>query len=904
MQHYALPLSGLHCMGCARKLERQLHQDIQGCIIDKISPTFIELDAESSFSEILKSINVLGYSAGYDYTFALDGLHCSGCVKTLTQYLEPDEDIANLSVTQERLSLTTPLSKAEIQHKVANAGYQAIDEEIHQENATPSDTPPQTSSVTPTEQGIEHISATPSNDSISLMVEGMSCASCVSSVEKAILSVNGVQRAQVNLAEQSALAIGHVANVDALVKAIEQAGYHAHPVEDPADQQRQQQEQLNQTKKNHLRNAILGLATGLPLMLWGILGGDMSVTTHMQRLVWGIIGMVCLAVLATAGRHFFINAWRSLVHKRATMDTLVALGTAVAWMYSIAVILIPNWFPLASRHVYFEASAMIIGLISLGHYIETKAKARTTHSLQALIKLQPDQATVIREGKEEPILVDNIEQGMQLRIKPGEKFPVDGEVVSGDSYVDEAMLTGEPMPVHKAQSDTVSAGTLNQDGTLVITATNIGAHTLLSRIIQMVRQAQSSKPKIATLADQISAVFVPIVISIAIFTALVWYIIGPQPTLSYMLVAATSVLIIACPCALGLATPLSITVGVGKAAELGMLIKDADALQTASQVSAVVFDKTGTLTQGQPGVQEATFVAPEKEVVSLAYGLEQHSEHPLAQAISQYALNQSVIPAQVSDFSSQRGKGISATHQNGTVSVGSIRYMQELDIDLSEIESTLEHYQSNAWTPVLIARENNILGCFAISDPLRDESLETIQALKARGIHTVMLTGDNQHVADAMASTLGLQQVIAGVLPDEKAQHIEAIQKQYGMVAMVGDGMNDAPALAQANVSMAMASGSDIAIDTASITLLHSSPMTIVHSIDLSKATMRNIKQNLLGAFFYNTLGIPIAAGALYPAFGFMLSPVVAGTAMALSSITVVTNANRLRWFTPSQKNQ
>lgn len=901
MRHYALALSGLHCMGCARKLERQLNRDIQDLVIHELSPTFIELDAEATFGDLLQSMNELGYSAGNDYTFSLKGLHCAGCVNTLTHYLEPDEDIANLSVTQETLSLSTPLSKSEIQAKVAEAGYQAVDEDTQEDSVSSTETHTHTTDARHGQQDVNNTPATKDQDSVSLMVEGMSCASCVSSVEKAMLSVSGVDRAQVNLAEQSALAIGQVEDIDALVNAIEQAGYHAHPVEDPADQQRQQQEQLLQTKRRYLRNAVLGLATGLPLMLWGVLGGDMSVTSDSQRLAWGVVGIVCFAVLATAGRHFYVNAWRSLAHKRATMDTLVALGTAVAWMYSMTVILIPNWFPLASRHVYFEASAMIIGLISLGHYIETKAKARTTHSLQALIKLQPHQATVIRDGKEDTISADQIQQGMKLRIKPGEKFPVDGEVVSGDSYVDEAMLTGEPMPVHKGQSDTVSAGTLNQDGTLVIEATNIGAHTLLSRIIRMVRQAQSSKPKIATLADQISAVFVPVVIAIAFFTALAWYVMGPEPTLSYMLVAATSVLIIACPCALGLATPLSITVGVGKAAELGMLIKDADALQTASQVSAVVFDKTGTLTQGQPCVQDATFVAAEKDVIGLAYGLEQHSEHPLAQAICQYAINQSVTPAEISDFNSQRGKGIAARYQGTTVSVGSIRYMRDLGVDLTDIESTLEHYQNNAWTPVLIAREQDILGCFAISDPLKDDAHATVQALNARGIHTVMLTGDNQNVAEAMASKLGVQQVIAGVLPDEKAQHIERLQQHYGIVAMVGDGMNDAPALAQADVSMAMASGSDIAIDTASITLLHSSPMTLVHSIDLSKATMQNIKQNLLGAFFYNTLGIPIAAGVLYPAFGFMLSPVVAGTAMALSSITVVTNANRLRWFTPKQ---
>lgn len=553
---------------------------------------------------------------------------------------------------------------------------------------------------------------------------------------------------------------------------------------------------------------------------------------------------------------------------------------------------------MASRHVYFEASAMIIGLISLGHYIEAKAKANTTRSLQALINLQPQQATVITEQGDQQITVEQITLGMKLRIKPGEKVPVDGVVIQGESYIDESMLTGEPVPVLKAQEAQVSAGTLNTDGALIIEATGIGANTMLARIIRMVRTAQSSKPAIAKLADQISSVFVPVVVGIAILAALVWFAVGPEPKASYMLVVTTTVLIIACPCALGLATPLSVTVGVGKAAELGILIKDADALQLASKVDTVVFDKTGTLTQGKPSVQQVfTHATSQEDLLALAYAAERQSEHPLAKAVCDYAKQHNAKDVLLDKFENVRGRGIWATYQDKPLLIGSLQFMQAENVETSALKPAIDECAKNAWTPVAVALNGELIGLIAIADPIKSDAKQALSALKSQGIKTVMLTGDNQHVANAIGQELGIDEVIAQVMPDEKAQHIEQLQSQRHVVAMVGDGINDAPALALANLGIAMGSGSDVAIESSQMTILNTSPMAVVHAIELSRATLKNMKQNLFGAFVYNSLGIPVAAGVLYPAFGFLLSPVVAGAAMALSSITVVSNANRLRLF-------
>lgn len=895
MYQLVIPLSGLNCMGCARKVENALHANHDVEILN-LSPTQVEVKTESSLKELVSSIESLGYQAGNHYELNLSGLSCGGCVKKLSSLLESNQDVISFEASTTHLEIRTLLSEQQVIDLIATLGYTANLDSVEVENESSPETEP-----VEKQSNIKDTQVPPASIQLQMLIQGMTCASCVSSVEKALTNVEGVEKAQVNLAEQSALVFASQDSDDllnAIVESVKQAGYQAEILQDAATQQEKQAQQQRQQQKRFKLDAIAGLVVGAPLMIWGVAGGNMMIRNTNDQLAWGAIGIVCLLLLATAGKHFFSNAWLAATHKRATMDTLVALGTGAAWFYSMLVVIFPDWFPLASRHVYFEASAMIIGLISLGHYIEAKAKANTTRSLQALINLQPQQATVITEQGDQQIAVEQITLGMKLRIKPGEKVPVDGVVIQGESYIDESMLTGEPVPVLKAQEAQVSAGTLNTDGGLVIEATGIGANTMLARIIRMVRTAQSSKPAIAKLADQISSVFVPVVVGIAILAALVWFAVGPEPKASYMLVVTTTVLIIACPCALGLATPLSVTVGVGKAAELGILIKDADALQLASKVDTVVFDKTGTLTQGKPSVQKVfTHATSQEDLLALAYAAERQSEHPLAKAVCDYAKRHDAKDVSLDKFENVRGRGIWATYQDKPLLIGSLQFMQAENVETSALKPAIDECAKNAWTPVAVALNGELIGLIAIADPIKLDAKQALSALKSQGIKTVMLTGDNQHVANAIGQELGIDEVIAQVMPDEKAQHIEQLQSQGHVVAMVGDGINDAPALALSNLGIAMGSGSDVAIESSQMTILNTSPMAVVHAIELSRATLKNMKQNLFGAFVYNSLGIPVAAGVLYPAFGFLLSPVVAGAAMALSSITVVSNANRLRLF-------
>ena len=895
MYQLVIPLSGLNCMGCARKVEKALHANHDVEILN-LSPTQVEVKTESSLKELVSSIESLGYQAGNHYELNLSGLSCGGCVKKLSSLLESNQDVISFEASTTHLEIRTLLSEQQVIDLIATLGYTANLDSVEVEN----ESSPETEQVEK-QSNIKDTQVPPASIQLQMLIQGMTCASCVSSVEKALTNVEGVEKAQVNLAEQSALVFASQDSDDllnAIVESVKQAGYQAEILQDAATQQEKQAQQQRQQQKRFKLDAIAGLVVGAPLMIWGVAGGNMMIRNTNDQLAWGAIGIVCLLLLATAGKHFFSNAWLAATHKRATMDTLVALGTGAAWFYSMLVVIFPDWFPLASRHVYFEASAMIIGLISLGHYIEAKAKANTTRSLQALINLQPQQATVITKQGDQQIAVEQITLGMKLRIKPGEKVPVDGVVIQGESYIDESMLTGEPVPVLKAQEAQVSAGTLNTDGGLVIEATGIGANTMLARIIRMVRTAQSSKPAIAKLADQISSVFVPVVVGIAILAALVWFAVGPEPKASYMLVVTTTVLIIACPCALGLATPLSVTVGVGKAAELGILIKDADALQLASKVDTVVFDKTGTLTQGKPSVQKVfTHATSQEDLLALAYAAERQSEHPLAKAVCDYAKQHNAKDVLLDKFENVRGRGILATYQDKPLLIGSLQFMQTENVETSALKPDIDECAKNAWTPVAVALNGELIGLIAIADPIKSDAKQALSALKSQGIKTVMLTGDNQHVANAIGLELDIDEVIAQVMPDEKAQHIEQLQSQGHVVAMVGDGINDAPALALANLGIAMGSGSDVAIESSQMTILNTSPMAVVHAIELSRATLKNMKQNLFGAFVYNSLGIPVAAGVLYPAFGFLLSPVVAGAAMALSSITVVSNANRLRLF-------
>ncbi len=542
---------------------------------------------------------------------------------------------------------------------------------------------------------------------------------------------------------------------------------------------------------------------------------------------------------------------------------------------------------------------MIIGLINLGHMLEARARQRSSKALEKLLDLTPPSARVVTDEGEKDLPLAEVQAGMTLRLTTGDRVPVDGIISKGEAWFDEAMLTGEPVPQQKGDGDAVHAGTVVQDGSVLFTASAVGSQTTLARIIRMVRQAQSSKPEIGQLADKISAVFVPAVVAIALFSAAIWYFFGPAPQIVYTLVIATTVLIIACPCALGLATPMSIISGVGRAAEYGVLVRDADALQRASTLDTLVFDKTGTLTEGKPQVVAIkTFAAiDETTALRLAASLEQGSSHPLARAILDKAADQR-LPA-VDNFRTLRGLGVSGEAEGHRLLLGNQALLNEQKIATAEIEGEMNAQASQGATPVLLAVDGQAAALFAIRDPLREDSVAALARLHRQGYRLVMLTGDNPTTANAIAKEAGIDEVIAGVLPDGKADAIKLLQGQGHQVAMIGDGINDAPALAQADVGIAMGGGSDVAIETAAITLMRHSLNGVADALEIAKATLRNMKQNLLGAFVYNSLGIPIAAGILWPLTGTLLNPVVAGAAMALSSITVVSNANRLLRFKP-----
>ncbi|WP_148051679.1 copper-exporting P-type ATPase CopA [Atlantibacter hermannii] len=824
---------------------------------------------------------------------SLDGLSCGHCVKRVKESLEKRPDVESAEVTITSAQVTGSASAEALIDTIKEAGYGA---ELSHPKADPlaeSSIPSEALTAAPTSLPAD----SSFDDSQQLLIDGMSCASCVSRVQNALSGVPGVTQARVNLAERTALVMGSASASD-LISAVEKAGYGAEAIEDDNERRERQQQTAQAAMKRFRWQSALALAVGIPVMIWGMFGDNMMVTDD-NRSLWLGIGLVTLAVMIFAGGHFYRSAWKSLMNGTATMDTLVALGTGAAWLFSMSVNLWPQWFPMEARHLYYEASAMIIGLINLGHMLEARARQRSSKALERLLDLTPPTARVVTENGEQTLPLAEVQPGMTLRLTTGDRVPVDGEIIEGEAWLDEAMLTGEPIPQQKGAGETVHAGTVVQDGSVLFRASAVGNHTTLSRIIRMVRQAQSSKPEIGKLADRISAVFVPVVVLIALFSGAMWYFFGPAPQIVYTLVITTTVLIIACPCALGLATPMSIISGVGRAAEFGALVRDADALQRASTLDTVVFDKTGTLTEGKPQVVGVITAAgvDEQQAVRLAAALEQGSSHPLARAILDKA--QEIALPSVNGFRTLRGLGVSGEAEGHTLLLGNQALLHEQQVDTRELDAEIERQAQQGATPVLLTIDGKAAALLAIRDPLREDSRDALARLHREGYRLVMLTGDNAITAQAIAKEAGIDEVIAGVLPDGKAEAIAKLQREGRQVAMVGDGINDAPALAQADVGIAMGGGSDVAIETAAITLMRHSLMGVADALAISKATLRNMKQNLLGAFVYNTLGIPIAAGILWPITGTLLNPVVAGAAMALSSITVVSNANRLLRFKP-----
>ena len=737
-----------------------------------------------------------------------------------------------------------------------------------------------------------------------LLIEGAGCASCVGKIEKALKTVAQVKQAEMNFADRSVMVTGEV-DVARLLDAVEQAGYHAIVINDQggADAIDEKEQADAAYYKSLIKHTVVALAVGIPLMIYGLLIGEMTVTSPMQQLVWGAIGVLTLGIMFVSGKHFYTGAWKSFINHSANMDTLIALGTGTAWIYSMVVVLAPDLLPQMARHVYFEATAMIIGLINLGLALEVKARGKTSAAIKRLIGLQAKTARVIRNGKAVDIDIALVQLNDKVSVRPGEKIPVDGVVVEGSSFIDESMLTGEPIPVEKGINDDVVAGTLNKLGSLTFTATRVGKDTALAHIITMVKRAQNSKPPIGRMADVISGYFVPAMMIIAIISAMVWLNFGPEPSMGYAIVSAMTILIIACPCALGLATPMSVMVGVGKAAESGVLIRNGEALQTASTITTMILDKTGTITEGAPKITDIIVVngREQEHVLQLAASIEQHSEHPLAQAVVQAAADKGLALFNVEQFTAIAGFGVQAQYQSTQLLFGNEKLMREKGIALSDYQQQAQALAAEAKTPMYFAIDGELAAVIAVADPIKADSVAAIARLKNSGIKVIMLTGDNHATAAAVAAKVGVDDFFADVLPQDKANKVAELQALGEVVGMTGDGINDAPALALANVGFAIGTGTDVAIESADITLMRGSLHGLADAIAVSKATLGNIRQNLVGAFIYNMAGIPLAAGVLFPVFGVLLNPVVAGAAMAFSSLTVVTNANRLRFFTPQQ---
>ena len=816
--------------------------------------------------------------------YAIQGLSCASCAHAVEVALQAVTGVksAQVNLATEKVSLETEgsVSPLDLQAAVQAAGYDLVLPLVTRNFA----------------------------------VSGLSCASCAANLEVAVGRLAGLASAVVNFATQVLTVtypLGAI-DVEQISQAVEAAGYHAQLLTDQASasqaQIQQEADQAAQAKANHQaalwrrfwQSAIFALPllclamaemVGLTLPTWlSHRGGGQLFVSLQLALTLPILWL---------GRSFFLNGFKHLVKGHPNMDSLVALGTSAAVAYSLYSS-IQVWLGdhHAAMSLYYESAGVILTLVTLGKYFEARSKGQTSAAIQALIKLAPQEAQVLREGQEVTLPLDQVQVGDLVRVRPGQKIPVDGRVVEGQSWVDESMLTGESLPVAKKVGDQVVGASLNQQGSLIVETNKVGQDTTLAQIIHLVQAAQGSKAPIAQLADRVSAVFVPVVMTLALVAGLAWYLIGGQ-SWAFALTISIAVLVIACPCALGLATPTAIMVGTGKGAEQGILIKSGTALEMAHQVDAVVLDKTGTLTQGQPQVTDVlplTGWTPD-QLLALAAAAEVNSEHPLGQAIVAGARERELALPEVTDFQSLTGSGIQVRLDQATYYLGNRRLMQEQGLDLGQAEDQAAALAAGGKTPIYVANEHELLGLIAVADPLKATSPEAVRRLKAMGLQVIMLTGDNAKTAQALAAEAGIDQVISDVLPADKAQVVADLQAKGLKVAMVGDGINDAPALAQADVGLAIGRGTDVAIESADMVLMGSDLISVATAIKLSQATIRNIKENLFWAFAYNVLGIPVAMGVLHLFGGPLLNPMLAGAAMSFSSVSVIVNALRLRRF-------
>lgn len=723
----------------------------------------------------------------------------------------------------------------------------------------------------------------------------MTCAACAGSVESMLKSAEGVKSAGVNFANQTALVEydPSVATPEVLRKTVQSIGYDLVIEKDNREEVKEEAERKRY--KEIKQRTIWASVLSFPIVVIGMLFMTLPYAN------W-IMMILSAPVVFYFGKSFFINAWKQATYRKANMDTLVALSTGIAFFFSAFNTIYPRFWHSRGLHpyVYFEAAAVVIAFISLGKLLEEKAKSSTSSSIKKLMGLQPKTVSLVSEDERTwEIPISQVKTGYILQVKPGEKIPADGTVSSGESYVDESMISGEPVPVLKAAGEKVYAGTINQKGSFRLKAEKVGGDTVLAQIIKMVQEAQGSKAPVQKLADKIAGIFVPIVIGIAVLTFLTWLIFGGDNGFTHGLLNAVTVLVIACPCALGLATPTAIMVGIGKGAENNILIKDAESLELGHKVNAIILDKTGTITEGKPKVTDLEFIntSDEARLKGILLAMELQSEHPLAEAVANELKKQNVVPVPVNKINSITGKGISAQYNNKSYLTGNLKLLREHKIDVAPGELIkIQFLQEQAKTVVVFAEDEKLVAVIAIADKIRETSKQAIEALTHRGIEVYMLTGDNEQTAAAIAKQAGIKTYDAEVLPSQKAEYVKMLQQQGKIVAMVGDGINDSQALAQADVSIAMGKGSDIAMDVAKMTLITSDLTSIPKALNLSLKTINTIKQNLFWAFIYNLIGIPLAAGVLYPVNGFVLNPMIAGAAMALSSVSVVANSLRLKY--------
>ncbi len=727
-------------------------------------------------------------------------------------------------------------------------------------------------------------------------LEGMTCAGCAASVEQHLRKEEGVEEANVNFASHT-ISLKYKegkTSFQKLQQSVDDIGFKLLPAEQAAESKKLREENYKKLQ----RKFWVALAFTVPVFFISmILMGHVPYANY-------IMLVLSLPVIFYSGSQFYISAWKKLKHGTSNMDTLISLGTGIAFLYSLVITFFPELLTAGGleAHVYYESAVVIITLILLGNLLEERAKAKTSGAIEKLLQLQAKTATVFRDGIEVTVLAEEVAEGDLVLIRPGEKIPVDGILEKGKSYVDESMISGEPLPAEKNVGDKVVGGTINQSGSFVIRATETGANTVLSRIIKMVQEAQGSKAPVQKLADRISAVFVPLVVSIALINFILWYFLGPEPQFITAMVVLVSVLIIACPCALGLATPTAITVGIGKGAQKGILIRDAEALEKAAHINTLFVDKTGTLTEGKPRVTDFRTGEGEdrKALQQAVYAIEKQSEHPLAKAVVAYLESQGTSALSgttaTEAFENRSGFGVEATFNQQTFLLGNQRLMKESGAEMPvRLAKDAEELAAEQKTVIYVARNGKVAGLIAMQDTIKASAKQAVADLHKLGIEVIMLTGDNPETAAYVAKETGIDTFYAEVLPRDKGMHVSNYKQKGKVVAMAGDGINDAPALALADVGIAMSTGTDIAMESAQITLLNGNISAIAHAIKLSAETSKTIQQNLFWAFFYNVIAIPVAAGALYPIWGFLLSPMIAGAAMAFSSLSVVLNSLRLK---------